>query len=111
MPTSAAPRRLLSMWATRPAAWATLPCLEIGADSLDSALPRLGFLGVFYPTDPLIACDGRNIFPERQCRAVIDEALPEVLGNVMYDTGGDGGSGHEVSCLHGGSQVNNSQPP
>src|SRR5690606_24394327 len=79
----------LSMTASRPAAGTALAVLQIGSDPFHSALACFGLFGILNPTDPLVASERGNIFPQLQGLSIVNQNCYQILWNIVYDSRGE----------------------
>ena len=56
--------------------------------------PGLIFLDRDGPANPLVAREGRYVFPRRQCFRVGRERLAEIGGEIVYNSCGDANGCH-----------------
>ncbi len=70
---------------------------ELGAHPFDMLPPCLGFFDGDGPADPLVAREGRDVFPSRQRPRVGSERLSKIGRKVMDDSSGDSNSCHRFS--------------
>jgi hypothetical protein len=88
-----------SMRAAGPAAWPPHPFLKLRAHPFDMLPPCLISFDGDGPTDPLVACQGRYVFPCRPCLRVGCERRPEISRKIMYHSSGDSNDCHNVPSL------------
>jgi hypothetical protein len=70
---------------------------EFLACSLDSALPGFELLGVFNPTDELVARQRSNLFPQRQYPGISNQRLAEIRRQIVNCSTGNFLSRHTNS--------------
>ena len=93
-----------SMRAAGPATRPPHAFFELGAHPFDMLPPCLGFFDGDSPADPLVAREGRDVFPSRQRPRVGRQRLTKIGGQVMDDSTGDSSSCHGVFSQAKGSK-------
>src|ERR1700737_5403030 len=88
------PAGAVAVLAPRPAAGPALACLQLLRGPPNAALSGPVLLGILDPADELVAGQGRDVFPGIECRAVGDERLTQVRGQLMYHPTGHSLAAH-----------------
>lgn len=81
---------------TRPAARPAHAFAHLVETCRYAALSRLFFCRRGDPTDPLIARERRNVFPQRECFRIGYERLPQVRWHCMDETADDSLQCHDL---------------
>src|ERR1700680_180546 len=89
LPTGAV--AVLAPW---PAAGPALAFLQLLLRPPNAALSGPVLLGILDPADELVAGQGRDVFPGIECRAVGDQRLTQVRGQLMHHPTGHSPSAH-----------------
>ena len=90
----------LAVRAPRPAAGPALSFFQLLLGPANPALPGLVLLGILDPADELVAGQGRDVLPGIEGRAVGDQRLAKVRGQLVHDAGGDSLATHRAMvCL------------
>ena len=87
----------LAVFASGPAARPALPLLEFFLGPANASLSRRRLLRVFYPTDELVAGEGRDVIPRVECGPVPNERGAEVGGELVHHTTGHPRRTHRVT--------------
>lgn len=90
-----------TMGTAGPAAGPPHPRRKLRKTHLDPTLPRLRFLGIENPADPLVACERRDIFPNDVRRGRVHKRFPPIRRHAMHYTisGSFFGLTHNFSVL------------
>src|ERR1700681_3338370 len=96
------PAGAVAVLAPGPAAGAALAFLQLLLRPPNAALPGPVLLGILDPADELVAGQGRDVFPGIECRAVGDQRLTQVRGQLMHHPTGDSPAAHRPMVVSRG---------
>ena len=96
----------LAVFAARPATRSTLTFVKFLNRSANTTSPCRRLLGVFNPTDELIASEARDVAPRLKCGWMLQQGRAQVLRQLMHRTTLDPRRTHvstvaAVSCARG----------
>src|SRR5712672_1053066 len=91
------PASALTVLATWPATWTALAFFQLLLRPANAALSGHLLLGILDPADELIARQGRDVLPGRQCRVIGDQRRAQVCGQLVHHPTGDSLAAHEVT--------------
>jgi hypothetical protein len=87
------------MFASWPAARSALTILQLLPRAANAALSGGVLLGIFDPTDELVAGERCDVVPRSEGRGVGDECFAKVSGKFVHDPTGDSRAGHTTTIL------------
>src|ERR1700737_5213646 len=96
------PAGAVAVLAPRPAAGPALACLQLLLGPPNAALSGPVLLGILDPADELVAGQGRDVFPGIECRAVGDQRLTQVRGQLMHHPTGHSLAAHRPMVVSRG---------
>src|SRR6202790_2230810 len=96
------PAGAVAVLAPRPAAGPALAFLQLLLGPPNAALSGPVLLGILDPADELVAGQGRDVLPGIECRAVGDQRVTQVRGQLMPPPPGHSRAAHRPMVVSRG---------